>query len=258
MIDLHFHILPGIDDGPAGWQEALALAAAASRCGVQRVVATPHVSPAYPNRAAVIATALAELERRLDADGRVPLQLAAGGEISAAVVDELGEAELRALTLGGSSWVLLEPPAGPTGGLALRTAVARLRGLGLRCLIAHPERSATLAREPRLVSELAAAGALFSLTAGSLVGRFGGAARRFAVQLAEEGLMHNVASDAHDLRRRPPGIAAELKASGFDHLTEWLTEAVPSAIIADEAIPPRPAPPRPAAGRRFLRFRRAG
>jgi protein-tyrosine phosphatase len=258
MIDLHFHLLPEIDDGPGDWQEAVELACAASRCGVELVVATPHVSPVYPNRAAGIAQALAELQRHLRSEERAAVEVVGGGEVAASVVAELGEAELQALTLGGSRWVLLEPPTAPGGGFALRSAVSRLRSLGLRCVIAHPERSGTLAREPRLVSELAAAGALFSVTAGSLVGRFGSAARRFALQLAGEGLMHNVASDAHDLDRRPPGIAAELKASGFGHLIGWLAEAVPAAIIADEPIPPRPAGPGPARRRRLLRFRRAG
>ena len=103
------------------------------------------------------------------------------------------------------------------------------------------------------MSTLVQAGMLSSLTAGSLVGRFGRTVQRFALELASEGLMHNVASDAPDHLRRPPGIADELKRSRLDGLREWLTEAVPEAILADrEDIP---APPEHPAGAR-LRSRR--
>jgi protein-tyrosine phosphatase len=73
------------------------------------------------------------------------------------------------------------------------------------------------------------------------VGRFGGEVRRFALGLAREGLIHNVASDAHDDVRRPPGTAAELRQAGLEPLTEWLTEQVPAAILSGAEIPPRPA-----------------
>ena len=90
-------------------------------------------------------------------------------------------------------------------------------------------------------TELARAGVLMSLTAGSFVGRFGGDVRRFAIELAKEGLIHNVASDAHDELRRPFGITDELADVGLAPLTEWLTEAVPAAILAGaEQPPPRP------------------
>jgi protein-tyrosine phosphatase len=92
-----------------------------------------------------------------------------------------------------------------------------------------------------MLGSLVRAGALTSLTAGSLAGRFGGVARRFALRLAREGLVHNVASDAHDLAARAPGIGSELERAGLAPLATWLTQAVPAAILDGGEIPARPA-----------------
>jgi protein-tyrosine phosphatase len=111
-----------------------------------------------------------------------------------------------------------------------------------------------------MLGRLASAGVLMSLTAGSLVGRFGGEVRSFALQLASEGLMHNVASDAHDLQRRPPGMADELERAGLGTLRGWLTEEVPAAMLAGTPIPTGPPPPPPPAPKGRLaawRLRRA-
>jgi protein-tyrosine phosphatase len=92
-----------------------------------------------------------------------------------------------------------------------------------------------------MLRELVGEGILTSITAGSLVGRFGGEVRRFATALAREGLIHNVASDTHDTVNRPPGVAAELRAAGLEPLADWLIEQVPAAILSGAEIPPRPA-----------------
>ena len=95
------------------------------------------------------------------------------------------------------------------------------------------------------------------MTAGSLTGRFGGEVRRFAKRLLDEGLVHNVASDAHDPFKRRPGMTAELGGAGLQDLAEWLTEAVPAAILDGDEIPDRPVPvnAREPRGRR-MRWRR--
>ena len=112
---------------------------------------------------------------------------------------------------------------------------------GYRILLAHPERCPAFHRDPEMLEALVAGGVLTSITAGSLVGQFGGDVRRFALGLVRDGLVHNVASDAHDHVKRPPQIAAELERAGLAPLTDWLTRAVPTAILSDGAsIPPRP------------------
>jgi protein-tyrosine phosphatase len=92
-----------------------------------------------------------------------------------------------------------------------------------------------------MVESLVDAGVLTSITAGSLVGRFGSEVRRFSLELAHKGLVHNVASDTHDTVRRPPGIAEELEQSGLGSIAQWLTVDVPTAILNGGEIPSRPA-----------------
>ncbi len=240
MIDLHSHVLPGIDDGPETIEGSIALVRAAERAGTRVMVATPHVSWHYPNTAATIARLTGELNERLRREG-IAVEIRPGAEIAMTRVEELEPDELRRLRLGAGAWVLLEPPFTPltTG---LEGIVARLQSAGHRVVLAHPERCPALHREPQIVESLVRGGVLTSLTAGSLVGRFGGEVRRFSRRLLEQGLVHNVASDAHDAIRRPPGIAAELDEAGFGELADWYTSAVPAAILSGEEIPTRPEP----------------
>jgi protein-tyrosine phosphatase len=238
VIDLHTHVLPGIDDGPATIDGSLAMARAAAADGTRVMVATPHVNWHHHNDAKTIARLTGDLNERLRAEG-VEVEIRAGAEIGMTRVQDLEASELERLRLGDGPWVLLEPPFTPivTG---LDGVVTTLQSAGHRVVLAHPERCPALHREPRLVESLVRGGALTSLTAGSLVGRFGGEVRRFARRLMEQGLVHNVASDAHDAFRRAPGMAAHLREAGLGDLAEWLTEAVPAAILSGEEIPPRP------------------
>jgi protein-tyrosine phosphatase len=239
VIDLHTHVLPGIDDGPKTIEGSLALVRMAAANGTRVMVATPHVNWHYTNEAATIAQLTDELNERLRGEG-IAVEIRAGAEIAMTRAGEMGPAELERLTLGGSSWVLLEPPFTPvvTG---LDGVVMTLQNAGHRVLLAHPERCPALHRQPRILESLVDGGVLTSITAGSLVGRFGGEVRRFARRMVEQGLVHNVASDAHDASKRPPGMAAELSEAGFGALTEWLTCTVPAAILADEEVPTRAA-----------------
>ena len=147
--------------------------------------------------------------------------------------------ELSRLRLGGGPWLLVEPPFAPavTG---LDALVFDLQRQGHRVLIAHPERCPAFHRDPGMLREFVNEGILTSITAGSLVGRFGGEVRRFALALAREGLIHNVTSDTHDTVNRPPGVAAELRQAGLEPLADWLTEQVPAAILSGAEIPPQP------------------
>jgi protein-tyrosine phosphatase len=123
----------------------------------------------------------------------------------------------------------------------LRETVLGLQDRGHRVLLAHPERCPAIHRDPALLRSLVAAGVLTSVTAGSLVGRFGEQVRRFSLALFEEGLVHSVASDAHDHANRAPGMAREIERAGLGELREWLTESVPAAILEGAAIiPARP------------------
>jgi protein-tyrosine phosphatase len=238
VIDLHCHVLPGIDDGPASIEESVAMARAAARGGTRLMVATPHVSLRYGNDAATIERLVGELNARLQAEG-VPVEIRAGAEIAVSHVGELDRSGLFDLGLGGGPWLLLEPPFARVF-TRLGPILLDLQRRGHRIVLAHPERCPVFHREPELLETLVDAGALTSLTAGSLVGAFGRDVRRFALELVRAGMAHNVASDAHDALKRPPSIAAELEHAGLDPLSGWLTQEVPAAILAAEEIPPRP------------------
>lgn len=241
VIDLHTHVLPGIDDGPETIEGSLALARAAAERGTRVMVATPHVNWHHHNDSAMIARLTVELNERLRSEG-IDLEIRAGAEIAMTRVEQLDPGELERLRLGDGPWVLLEPPFTPivTG---LDGIVMALQSAGHRVLLAHPERCPALHREPQLLESLVKAGVLTSITAGSLVGHFGGEVRRFSRRLMERKLVHNVASDTHDAVKRPPGMAEALAEAGYAVLTDWLTEAVPAAILAGEEIPMRPDAP---------------
>jgi protein-tyrosine phosphatase len=239
VIDLHCHVLPGIDDGPQSIEDSVALARAAVAAGTRTIVATPHVSWEYPNRAESIARLVAELDRRLSGEG-VALEIRAGAEIAMTRLPDTPADELARLTLGGGRWLLVEPPF-TLASTGLDALVADLHDRGYRVVLAHPERCPAFHRDRSMLEALVRSGALGSVTAGSLAGRFGKEVRRFSFELMRDGLVHNVASDAHDDSRRPPTIATELEGAGLGLLTEWLTQGVPGAILSGGEIPLRPA-----------------
>ncbi len=256
MIDLHCHAIAGIDDGPSTIEESLALARAAVSAGSTTLVATPHVSWEYPNRADAIARRADDLRRRLRSEG-VALEIRTGAEIAMTRVGDIEPEELSRLTLGGRGrWLLVEPPFTlSASGLDLQ--VAELQQHGYHVVLAHPERCPALHRDRTMLEEMVGSGVLGSLTAGSLDGRFGEPVRRFSLELLRDGLVHNVASDAHDHSHRPPTISGELERAGLGPLAEWLTESVPAAILAGGEIPMRPEVELSVhVGRRWLPHRR--
>jgi protein-tyrosine phosphatase len=244
VIDLHSHILPGIDDGPSDMATAVEMARRAGAAGVRKILATPHVDHKYDTRAATIHAAVKALNDRL-AREQVPVEVLAGAEVAAHRIPELGSRELAELGLGGGPYLLVEAPLSATAGdfeIFLNERPPSER----RYVLAHPERSPTLQRDPERLHRLLLAGTVMSITASSLSGRFGSAVRSFAISLLEQGMVHNVASDMHDLRGRPPGISEHLRAAagklpGLDELEAYLTHEVPAAVIAGRsvALPPR-------------------
>lgn len=236
MIDLHCHLLPAVDDGPPELGSALEMARLQLSVGVGTVAATPHVSPGIPTSPETIERGVAELEVALRA-ARLPLRVTTGAEVDLQCALEYDDAVLARLTLGGGSWLLVEAPLGRVS-VPLEPIVGRLLERGHRVLLAHPERSPAVQRDPDLLRRLAGAGVLTQLTATSFSGRFGGTVQRFAERLLEDGLVHSVASDAHDPRRRPPGMRQELLDAGLaEEAIELLTDAVPAAVLADAPVP---------------------
>jgi protein-tyrosine phosphatase len=211
VIDLHCHLLPGVDDGPRTWDEALALGVRLAEEGVTLVVATPHVFlERYPNpEPERIRASVEQLNRALA--GR--LRVVSGAEVR--IVPELRAwaARLRpswtegdrALLLNGAPYVLLEfpPEIIPPG---VERLFFDLLTAGVRPILAHPERNAMVRRRPEQLRRFVESGCVVQVDAPSLVGDHGREAQRVAAEWIAAGWVHVVASDAHGLRTRPPKL----------------------------------------------------
>jgi protein-tyrosine phosphatase len=220
-------------------ETSLAMARAAVEGGVEAIVATPHVSGTYPNDPATLAQRCAEVQAALDAAG-VPLQVHTGAEIAHSMVHDLGDDALRACALGGGNYLLLEPPyTGPAPFIDRMVYDLQLKGFGV--VLAHPERIGAFQRNIEVLEKLVDQGALCSVTAGSVSGQFGGPVKRFTQELFVRGLVHNLASDAHDPVHRSPALRPALDKAvaelpELEHSLGWLTIEVPRAVLAGEPI----------------------
>lgn len=205
--DLHFHLLPGVDDGPADMAASLELARAAVAEGTGTVVVTPHVRGDLGITDAVeIHARVLELRSALEAAG-IPLAIRCGGELGHELVGDMRQSELELLAQGptGARWVLVETPFHGMGD-DFHDATAELRDRGFGVLVAHPERcaDASLDDAAGLRAELAA-GSLAQLNALSLTGAHGEDACSAGWELIAEGMIAVVASDAHG-PARPPAL----------------------------------------------------
>ena len=219
------------------------MARVAAASGTTTMVATPHidfhwgVSPAdLPRRAAALTEALRN-------EG-IALDVRTGGEIDLSRLADLSGTELDGLRLGSGPYLLLESPLSPTAG-DFDMLLLSIHTRGEQILLAHPERCPLFQREPERLVRLVEAGLLCSITAGSIRGQFGGGVRRFTLDILREGLAHDIASDSHDDRRRPPHLGdalghAEQELPGISGQSEWLTRLAPEAILAGRPLPPRP------------------
>jgi len=239
MIDLHTHILPGLDDGVRSLEEAVELAREAVAGGIAALVATPHVRDDYPTAAAEMERVLAALRARLVDEG-VPLRVLPGGEIALDRLAELSADELRRFGLGGNpSYLLVETPYFGLP-LDLEDRLFRLRASGITPLLAHPERNEDFQQDIDRVARLVRSGTLVQVTAASLDGRAGKRARETAKELVAAGLAHVVASDAHSPSVRRGGLAGVAAEVGDEQLARWLTTELPAAIVSGDPLPPRP------------------
>ena len=249
FVDIHCHILPGIDDGAKHWDDALAMARLAAEDGTATIVATPHQLGSWSdNRGDEIRPLVAELNARLAAED-ILLTVLVGGEIriEPGLVEQLVTGEL--VTLGDHRrHVLLELPHElyfPIDGLMTELAARRIT-----VVLAHPERNEGILRKPELAAELVDAGCLMQLTAGSLCGTMGPHVQALAEQMIAKGQAHIVATDGHSPKTRRPllGRAYERICELADVQTaEELCCRNPARIAAGRSV---------TAGRRTIQRRR--
>jgi protein-tyrosine phosphatase len=237
VIDLHCHILPGIDDGALDLADSLAMASVAAADGIEVIAATPHIRHDHDVRIPELAGRVEEINEALrGAD--IAVVVVAGGEVAETALERLDEDELRAVSLDGAGWILLEPRPGPLGD-SLLDSVDRLHEMGFRALIAHPERHLSDDIAER-IGRLIERGALVQATAAYLVG---GEERQGMLALARRGLIHVLASDAHSSHGgRPLRISEGLAAlEGVEILRphlDWIAEEAPAAILRGDVPEP--------------------
>jgi protein-tyrosine phosphatase len=246
MIDLHCHILPGVDDGPQSVEESLVMAESALRDGVRTMVATPHMlNGVYENDLSSVRSDLGALERALVRKGLL-LRLHVGGDVHVAPGMVEAVRNETAVTIdNGRKYLLLELPSQsvPPG---VKEEVFQLRIHGITPIITHPERNPSLSRDRELLRELVEMGALAQVTAMSLTGDFGEAVRDVAETLLKRRLVHVIATDAHSPRDRPPvlsrGVEAAAAVLGRPDEAERMVTEVPAAILAGDPLEvPEPA-----------------
>ncbi len=239
MIDLHSHLLPGLDDGPRTLKEALRLCRMAVEDGITHAIVTPHIHPGrWDNTRQDILKALPLLKRAL-ADEGIPLHLGCAAEVR--LTDQI----MRQVTSGdipfygesdGYKIMLLEFPHGvivPGSEKLVHWLMAR----GIRPLIAHPERNKEVMRNPGRLKPLIDAGCWLQVTAGSVVGGFGRRAGKIARALLTEDVVTVVASDAHNHRSRPPRLSHAFTAIANEFGQERalrLMRDTPRAITASQ------------------------
>jgi protein-tyrosine phosphatase len=243
MIDLHTHVLPGLDDGARNLEEAVAIVTSIAEDGALVVCATPHVRSDYPTSADAMEHALETLRAAV---GGINVDVRGGAEIALDSLPLLSDEERSRLGLGGNPRLLLLEMPYVGWPLDLALTCVRLRGEGIQPVVAHPERNPDVIEQPALLEDVVRSGGVCQLTAASVDGRLGTGPARCARELLTRGLAHVIASDAHAPSVSGGGLAAATRMVGDAGLGRWLVEDAPRALLAGERLPPRPAytPPR--------------
>jgi len=255
FIDLHNHILPGLDDGPQTMSESILLARALIVSGFDTVVATPHSVEGRP-APDLIRQRLQELKEEL-ARREIPLTVLPGAEphIEPRLDDRLRRGET--LTLNDSSYLFMELPFAQPLPSYTEDLLFRLAVDGFRTIIPHPERAEALLKEPELLRRLHRAGALFQVTWAAFTGHLGPAAEKLARWMVEEKLVHLLATDAHNpgMRlselRKAAAAVDDICGKGTAHA--YLT-ARPADVIADRILDLPPAKETPPGEKHFSLF----
>ncbi len=245
-VDLHLHLLPGVDDGAGDEHAALVYARRLAQEGVRDAVVTPHINTIWPLEISSIPGRVAALQELID-ERSLGVRLHPGGELHPSVAGGLTNDELEVIAQGphGSRWLLLEAPFGGIGpDFAAVCEGLRARGYGI--VIAHPERAGRLLEDGGLgvLREQLTAGAVVQINVCSLLGNHGLGVQETAVHLLRNGLAYAIASDAHPGTREHTlrlGLELALRA-GASSVAAWrLTQANPRFLLCS-GIPQVPSP----------------
>jgi len=260
FVDIHCHLLPGIDDGSSSWQDTLAMARMAAADGIGVIVATPHQLGNYgQNDGEMIRQHTAKTQEFLD-QHQVPLRVLPGADvrIEPDLVAMIRRGEV--VTLGDHRrHILLELPHEiylPLDGL-----LGQLKRAGMVGILSHPERNGGILGRPDVLAPLVEAGCLMQVTAGSLVGTFGPQIQKFAHWMVQEQLVHFVATDAHGPKSRRPlmqrAYECVVQLVGQD-IAEDVCCHNPASVAAGEAVAPPKRRPKRAGLAGWFRWNKAG
>jgi protein-tyrosine phosphatase len=239
MIDIHQHLLYGVDDGAPDLERSIAMVREALADGITHIVCTPHASERYPYAAAIIEERYAEL--REEFDGQMGLSLACDFHMTAENIYEAVANPLR-YSIDGKGYLLIEFPntAIPP---QMTDALFMLQSVGYTPVITHPERYPAVLGEPEMLAEWLRMGCLVQVTAGSLYGRFGMMAEAFSNELLERDWIHFLASDAHNTQWRPPHLKKAFEYVAHrkgEETAQRLCVSNPRAAVEGAAWPRQP------------------
>ncbi len=236
MVDLHCHILPGIDDGPKTWELTAGMCRMAALDGITHIVATPHCNDEYPYDRDRYTEMLGQLHDT--GEGKLTFSLGCDFHFSYENVQDALE-HPRRYTIGASQYLLVEfsdfgiPPSVKKNLLAISSC-------GMVPIITHPERNRPLLNRPEMVLEFVEQGCLVQVTANSLTGYWGSRSKNMAEWLLKRRAVHVIASDAHDPVHRKPllsearKVITKLAGAG---VAESLFVTTPAAIVDGKGLP---------------------
>jgi protein-tyrosine phosphatase len=241
MIDIHSHILPGLDDGSKSWETTLAMCRLAVDDGITHIVATPHANETYSYSRDRVREVISELLHKIG--NQLGFAIGCDFHLSYENIED-AIVHPRRYTIAGEGYLLVElsdfgiPPR-------IDESFFRLQSAGMIPIITHPERNAILQRQPEPVLGWVEAGCLVQVTASAITGFWGDAARQIALWLLDHNAVHVLATDAHDDKHRKPILSEARdyisKRLGAD-FARALVQANPAAIVTGQPLPLFDAP----------------